>query len=331
MDRGDCLNEPSINDLELWLECQAEQLGTPTWWGELEAIPGITDPCKFAQKICASFYILEVWSRMSPGQEYSAPPAPRSLNRGAFLLEKLKYQDVRQQPALLTIAYCQCLQHWAEKCNLLRSLDCHPLAESVRELSQAMQEFVSITKGDILEGLKMEEPTGGCQPSSATIFSWVLGPPTNRVETMPTTSETSQPIRILKPRGRACPFFRVIPVRLPACLAKTPSPPTSPPMKALAVLRPSSLPQGFAGVVACLEMLEPAQTSQDTSMDIMSIRMVTTSGICSMSLSRVIQDDTTRSIYMDTITTSIGRVVLSGLDLGISSVGPTIEYVTGQE
>ena len=67
MDRGDSPTEPSINDLELWLECQAEQLGTPTWWGELEAILGVTDPCRFAQKICASFYVLEVQSRMPPG------------------------------------------------------------------------------------------------------------------------------------------------------------------------------------------------------------------------------------------------------------------------
>ena len=95
MDRGDSPTELSINDLELWLEHQAEQLGTPMWWGELEAIPGITDPHKFTWKICVSFYVLEVRSRMSLGQGYSAPLAPRSLNRGAFLPEKLKYQDVR--------------------------------------------------------------------------------------------------------------------------------------------------------------------------------------------------------------------------------------------
>ena len=138
MDRGDSPTEPSINNLELWLEHQAEQLGTPTWWGELEAIPGIMDPHKFTWKICASFYVPEVWSRMSLGQGYSTPLAPRSLNRGAFLPKKLKYQDIRWQPALLTIAYCWCLQHWAEKHNPPKSLDCHPLAESVRELSQAM-------------------------------------------------------------------------------------------------------------------------------------------------------------------------------------------------
>ena len=67
------------------------------------------------------------------------------------------------------------------------------------------------------------------------------------------------------------------------------------------------------------------------SMDIRSIRMVATTGISSISASRVIQDDTTGLIYMDTITTSIGWVVCSGLDPDVSSMGPTIEDVTEQE
>ena len=82
----------------------------------------------------------------------------------------------------------------------------------------------------------MEGPTSGHQPSSATIFSWVLDPSADRVETMPTASGTSQPTRILRPRGRACPFFQVIPIRLPVHLLKTPSLPTSSPTKALTVL-----------------------------------------------------------------------------------------------
>ena len=40
--------EPSIGDLEMWLEFQAGQLGTPMWWEELGAVPGIGDWCKFA-------------------------------------------------------------------------------------------------------------------------------------------------------------------------------------------------------------------------------------------------------------------------------------------
>ena len=43
--------KPPIKDLESWLDHQADQLGTPTWWGELKAIPGITDLSRFTQKI----------------------------------------------------------------------------------------------------------------------------------------------------------------------------------------------------------------------------------------------------------------------------------------
>ena len=39
--------EPSVGDLETWLEFQAGQLGTPTWWEELAAVPGIEDRHKF--------------------------------------------------------------------------------------------------------------------------------------------------------------------------------------------------------------------------------------------------------------------------------------------
>ena len=73
-------NELPIKDLESWLDHQADQLGTPTWWGELKAIPGIMDLCRFARKICMSFHILEIRSWASPNQGYSAPPAPKSLN-----------------------------------------------------------------------------------------------------------------------------------------------------------------------------------------------------------------------------------------------------------
>ena len=127
------------------MDQQADQLGTPTWWEELKAIPGITDLWKFAQKIRMSFHVPEIWSRASPDQSYSTPPAPKCLNQGAFLPERLEYQDVWQRPKLLTEAYCQCLQYWAEKVHLPVSPEVHPLVESVRELCRAMGEFITIT------------------------------------------------------------------------------------------------------------------------------------------------------------------------------------------
>ena len=113
--------EPSVSDVETWLEWQANQLGTPAWWKELQAVPGITDPQKLGQKIRASFYIPEVRMRtlLEPG--YTVPPALRSLNRNTFLPDNLSYQDVQQKLALLTIAYARSLQYWAEKQSLPRS------------------------------------------------------------------------------------------------------------------------------------------------------------------------------------------------------------------
>ena len=66
-------------------------------------------------------------------------------------------------------------------------------------------------------------------------------------------------------------------------------------------------------------------------MDVMTIGMIAAPGISSVSSSRVIQDDTTGLVYLDTVTTSIGWVVLSGPHPDASSAGPIIEDVTGQE
>ena len=133
-----CSTEPSVDDLETWLKFQAGQLGTPAWWEELGAVPGIEDRGKFTQKIRASFYVLEVWLRASLEWGYTAPPVPQILDRGTFHLEKSAYLDVRQWPVLLTIAYARCLQHWEEKQNPPRNLDFCPWAECMRELWQTM-------------------------------------------------------------------------------------------------------------------------------------------------------------------------------------------------
>ena len=65
--------EPSIVDVEMWLDWQAHQLGTPCWWVELRAIPGAKDPRNLTWKIWASFSIPEVRSRAFPGQDYHTP------------------------------------------------------------------------------------------------------------------------------------------------------------------------------------------------------------------------------------------------------------------
>ena len=130
--------EPSVSDMETWLEWQAEQLGTPAWWPELKAILGLKDPCKLALKIRASFYIPEVRMRPSLKQQYTTPPAPKCLSRNAFIPGELSYKDIHQQLTLLMVAYTRGLQYWVEKLNPPRNQDLCPLAGSVVELRETM-------------------------------------------------------------------------------------------------------------------------------------------------------------------------------------------------
>ena len=156
----------------MWLEFQVGQLGTPAWWGELAAVPSIEDRHKFVRKIRASFYVPEVCLRASLEWVYTAPPAPQVLNRGTFHPENFAYQDVRQQPILLMIAYARCLQHWVEKHNPPKNPDFHQWVECMRELWQTVQDFVNITYRDVMQGLEIEK----CEDShpGMTIFSQVL-------------------------------------------------------------------------------------------------------------------------------------------------------------
>ena len=202
-----------------------------------------------------SFHIQEIWSWASPNQGYSTPPAPKSLNRGAFLPERLEYQDVRRRPKLLTEAYCRCLQHWAEKVYLLASLDACPLVESVRELCQAVGEFMTITKWDILEGLEMDRPIDSCQLPPAIIFSQVLGPPTGGQEKTPIAVGIPWQDGMPRLQGRSSPF---ISTQLSTRLPGAPSIPAFPPTRALAVGQSSALTQGFIDTMTNTKMQEPA-------------------------------------------------------------------------
>ena len=97
-----------MDNLETWIEFQVGQLGTPAWWEELGAVPGIEDQHEFTQKIRVSFYGL---AKGIPRPWLHCTSAPQILNRGTFHPERFTYQDVRQQPVLLTITYARCLQH----------------------------------------------------------------------------------------------------------------------------------------------------------------------------------------------------------------------------
>ena len=152
--RGNYPMEPSIKDIETWLDWQAHQKDMPYWWTELTAIPGVEDPQKLAWKICTSFLIPAVRSKVFLGQGYTAPPAPRCLTQSVFLPDELSYEDVWQQPFLLTVAYAQGLQYWAERLNPPADLDFCPLVRSVLELKERVKEHIVFSKQDVIQGLE---------------------------------------------------------------------------------------------------------------------------------------------------------------------------------
>ena len=184
----DYSSEPSFSDVETWLEWQAQQLGTPAWWSELKAILGVRDPWKLTCKIWASFYIPEVRMRAFLEQEYTAPPAPKCLNRNVFLPDELSYQGAWQQLILLMVAYARGLQYWAEKLNLLESLDLHPLAGSVVELRKTVWEHVTFTNWDIVQGLRAIHLGSTSWLPQTTLFRCVLSMPVEGQDFMEKTT-----------------------------------------------------------------------------------------------------------------------------------------------
>ena len=190
----DYSSEPSVSDVEIWLEWQAQQLGTPAWWSELEAILGVEDPWELTCKIRASFYIPEVRMRAFLEQVYTVPPAPKCLNRNAFLPDELSYQDVWQQPILLTIAYARGLQYWAEKLNPPRSLDLHPLAGSVVELRETVQEYVTFDHWDVVQGLGVIHLGSTSQWPQTTLFIHMLSLLVEGQDFMEAITHTTSPI-----------------------------------------------------------------------------------------------------------------------------------------
>ena len=128
------------------------------------------------------------------GPEYTVPPTPRSLDRNAFLPDKLFYQDMQQQPALLMIAYARKLQYWAEKQSLLRSQNLHPLVESVIELQEAVKEYVTFNHQDIVWGLGVTHIESPSHESHTTIFSHMLSSPNEEQEFRRATTYATSPV-----------------------------------------------------------------------------------------------------------------------------------------
>ena len=109
---------------------------------------------------------------------------------------------------------------------------------------------------------------------------------------------------------------------------KASSLPRSPlPTKALALVRPPTLPCGFAGVTTCLRTPELVEVDRDTPASVVTMRIISDPSMLSICLSRVVRDDEKGLVYLHTVTTSIGWMVIGSTE---AKEGPTIEDVMDQ-
>ena len=122
---------------------------------------------------------------------------------------------------------------------------------------------------------------------------------------------------------------QMIPIKLPVSPPRTPTPPQPSPLtQALVLMWPLTLPCGSSGVMACLHTPELVEVDLKAPVGIMPIGLLATPGISSVSSSHIVKDELMGITCMDTITTSVGRVTISGPGLEAFPTGPIIEDIT---
>ena len=92
------------------------------------------------------------------------------------------------------VAYARGLQYWEEKLNLLESPDLSPLAGSVVELRETVQEHVTFTNWDVVWGLGAIHLGSTSWWPQTTLFSHVLSLPVEGQDFMETTTHTTSPL-----------------------------------------------------------------------------------------------------------------------------------------
>ena len=128
------------------------------------------------------------------GQEHTTSPIPKCLSRNAFLPDGLSYQDVWQELNLLTVAYARGLQYWAEKLNLPRSPDLHPLAGHIVELRETVQQHVTFNHWDVVQGLGAIHLGSTSRWPQTTLFSHVLSLPVEEQDFAEVTTHTTSTV-----------------------------------------------------------------------------------------------------------------------------------------
>ena len=89
------------------------------------------------------------------------------------------------------------------------------------------------------------------------------------------------------------------------------------------------LPRGLMAIASHLNTSEPPELEPEPSADVAVIG-ANTPRVSQVNASRVVRDESTGSVYLNTITASIGRVVISGPDADVPATSSIIEEVLGR-
>ena len=185
-----------------------------------------------------------------------------------------------------------------------------------------------ITVRDILEGLDMNQPKKAAPPPFDSLFSRVLSPLVDKQEAMPVPEETCRANVVMRPHGRAQPFPGIGPIRSPICMPRAPMLPVSPSAEAVVLIWSPTLPRGLMAMVAHSNTPESPQPDPNHLMDMMVIGAMAPK-VSHVHASRVVWDDSTGSVYLDTITASIKRMMIGGPDVDDPATSSATEVMTG--
>ena len=346
--------EPTVLEFSQWVPWKAEKCETPDWWTKLLTVPGMEVCRKLAREVWTSFQLPQWMQELGMGEaNLHAPPMPPCLGRQRFmLLAESIYacRDIREIPWEKVVAYARALQHWAEENILPAGGGPCLLAESVMEFREEVKWYLSFSNEEVFWGValpKKEEdqslktlsanvPKAPCVSESTMekrgprFLGWekVLHPS----QLVVAAGEIPQPSKASSQKWDQFSSPRLHQQSLQPLHQRLPTHPNPPHQyRHWHSYSPPTPLHGFAGVTACLQTPELVEVALEAPLGTMPIGLVVTPGISTMSMSHIMRDKATGIMYMDTVTTSIGRVALSGPDSEASSPGPTIKDITGHE
>ena len=153
--RDDLSEDPETSPMHHtgWIAWCTWNVLMPSWWEELEEIPGHEDYQLFSRMVCASCEIPGTHSR-AKGVNNDNTPLPSHLSIGKYKFlptwdEWFGTQDYWLTQPQHTLTYARALQHSTEKAHLPNlSKPCH-LAGSVVELQWVMELLTTFTEDEV--------------------------------------------------------------------------------------------------------------------------------------------------------------------------------------